>query len=1099
MPEGLRIALLGAPSVSSGGAPLRGFVSAKVQALLFYLFVTRRPHSRSALAALLWGDMPESDARANLRVALVNLRQIAGAHFSIGRDQIALAADAHYWLDVDVFQSRLRLLDAPAAGQDDQALQTALGLYRGDFLEGFSLRDAPDFEEWALLQREQMRQIALQALHTLAASAAERGAYSAGIGFANRLLALDPWREETHRQLMLLLALSGQREAALAQYEACRRVLRAELGVAPLEATTALYERIRAGHLHRPAAAPTAPTTPAGRADAQAWLVQQWEQARSGAVGLTLIEGPAGAGKTFLAEAVLGFVADDGARVLSGRCLRPDAGLPLLPLATALRAGLVAEPQAARRLAPAWRAELARLLPELADQDSLALPGPQDDTARLRLFEAIARLLIALSGAEQGQPRPLILWLDELHRADPATLDLLRFLAERLAAAPLWLLAAARPAWAGWPAGLAALCHALAQEGRLALLRLGPLDEAGMEQVLDELPLSAQDDRAALVSFLGRWTGGNPALLRALLADLQGRGLLVGGERGWRVRDRAALAAWEAAPRLPDRARELLLVPVTSLGPGARALLERLAVLGRPCTAALLERLGADLPDRAAALAECLERRLLTSALPDSYDLAGPLLRLALVQGLAPEQRRRLHASVGAALEQLCGPECPHAQEAARHYGAAGDRLRAFAAARRAAEHTCRGLPWGALRLLIDEALAMEQQAGCVPHPALLPLRAACSAALGDAVSWGTDLEALEQQAGPAGGQHAGRLLARADQALCAGAPARCVALAQQGTEEALLAGMPGLAAACLRLGALALLEQGDADAAGRWGCQADELDSGEEQRWAALPGQRWPELRGLYRLPALDRLLDGRAAAALTRLEERARQTAGTGDPAAADAPLAAGHIHAALLDADAALAAYKAALEQARAAGRPELSAYLLLCCGRALLAGGRPAEAQGYFRASLVLQGRDRQEILREEALCGLSACALALGQPAEAQALLAGLRGTSADLLLAQIEAAAATGQTREALRLADQLVALGELLDDQDDITPETWWRAGQALACCGDLSGAGRLFAQGDRLLHAHAARLHSADLRLVLLARGQARRERIMRDTNFG
>ncbi|HEU4322060.1 MAG TPA: AAA family ATPase [Roseiflexaceae bacterium] len=1092
MPEGLRIALLGAPSVSSAGAPLRGFVSAKVQALLFYLAVTRRPHSRSALAALLWGDMPESDARANLRVALANLRQIAGPYLSIGRDQIAFASDAHYWLDVDVFQSRLRLLDLPAAGHDDQALQTALDLYRGDFLEGFSLRDAPDFEEWALLQREQMRQIALQALHTLAAGAAERGAYSAGIAFANRLLALDPWREETHRQLMLLLALSGQREAALTQYEACHRVLRVELGVAPLEATTALYERIRAGLLHRPAVAPADAPALAGRADAHARLVQQWERARNGAAGLTLIEGAAGAGKTSLAEAVLGFIAGDGARVLRGRCLRFDAGLPLLPLATALRAGLAADPQAAKRLTPVWRAELARLLPELADQDRAALPVAQDDAARLRLFEAVAQLLVALSGAEQGLPRPLILWLDDLHWADPMSLDVLRFLAERLAGAPFWLLAAARSAQAGWPGGLAALRDALGQEGRLALVRLGPLDEAGIGQLLDRLPVSGQDDHVALASFLGRWTGGNPTLLRALLDDLQGRGLLVGGERGWGLRDRAALAAWEASPRLPDRVRELLLEPVASLRSGVPALLERLAVLGRPCPVALLEQLAADLPDHADALAECLEHRLLIFAPPGSYELAGPLLRLALVQRLAPDQRRRLHALAGTALERLCGPEGPQAQEVARHYSAAGDRLRAFAAAHRAARHSCRGLPWGALRLLIDEGLALEMPAGCVSHPALLSLRGACSAALGDAAAWEADLAALEQQASPTGEHRAGLLLARADQSLCAGASARSTVLAQQGAETALLAEIPGLAAACLRLGALALLEQGETEAAERWGHQADQLDSGEELHWAVLPGQRWPELRCFDRLPALDRLLHGRHAVVLARLEERARQAAGVGDPAVVDALIAAGHIYAALLDTGAALTAYRAALEQTRAAGRSDLSAYLLLCCGRALLADGRPAEAQGHFRASLTLQQCDRQEVLREDTVCGLAACALALGQLAEVQALLAGLRGASADLLLVRTEAAAAAGQMHEVLRLADQLVALGELLGDQDDITPETWWRAGQTLARCGDQSGASRLFAQGDQLLHAHATRLHGADLRLALMARGQTRREQI-------
>ncbi len=104
-------------------------------------------------------------------------------------------------------------------------LREAAELYRGDFLEGFSVADAPTFEEWALIQREQLRRLSMDALHGLATDAADRSAYAEGIGYAARLLAIDLTREEAHRQKMVLLALSGQRGAALAQYETCRRML----------------------------------------------------------------------------------------------------------------------------------------------------------------------------------------------------------------------------------------------------------------------------------------------------------------------------------------------------------------------------------------------------------------------------------------------------------------------------------------------------------------------------------------------------------------------------------------------------------------------------------------------------------------------------------------------------------------------------------------------------------------------------------------------------------------------------------------------------------------------------------------------------------
>ena len=128
-------------------------------------------------------------------------------------------------------------------------LAQAVELYRGDFLAGFALPDSAAFEEWALIRREQLHQQALDALDTLATAHERRGDAAALCRYARRQLALEPWREQAHRQLMRGLALSGDRGAALAQYEACRRVLAAELGIEPEVETTALYEQIRTNEL----------------------------------------------------------------------------------------------------------------------------------------------------------------------------------------------------------------------------------------------------------------------------------------------------------------------------------------------------------------------------------------------------------------------------------------------------------------------------------------------------------------------------------------------------------------------------------------------------------------------------------------------------------------------------------------------------------------------------------------------------------------------------------------------------------------------------------------------------------------------------------
>ena len=295
MVKELRLALLGGLQITRGETPLMGFVSSKAQALLCYLAVTGRPHSRAELAGLLWGEMSEAGAAANFRKALSNLKQLAPHHLVITRQTIAFNRESPYWLDVAVFQSQLQ---ASAPDKDPELLREAAALYQGDFLQGFYVRDAPAFEEWMLLERERLKDLALQALQTLAAYYTVHGEYAAGLDYTGRLLAMEPWREEAHRQVMLLLARSGQRSAALAQYETCRRILQEELGVEPMAETTALYERIREAMVAPPHNLPPQPTPFVGRDEELAQIARLLDQPTCRLLTLT---GLGGIGKTRLA------------------------------------------------------------------------------------------------------------------------------------------------------------------------------------------------------------------------------------------------------------------------------------------------------------------------------------------------------------------------------------------------------------------------------------------------------------------------------------------------------------------------------------------------------------------------------------------------------------------------------------------------------------------------------------------------------------------------------------------------------------------------------------------------------------------------------
>ncbi len=262
MDEELRLMLLGKPQMSREGAPVIGFIYNKALALLAYLAVTRRPHSRETLAGLFWGEMPDNDAKANLRKILSALRDVAGPQLVIDRQTVAIDPASAVWLDTQVLETQLSKIlfrgrgvaaSAPSAStlleSDVRRIEDAVSLYRGDFLEGFYVRSAPAFEEWVLSERERLRQMALHALYRLVGYYTAKGDYGRGLDHATRLLALEPWHEEVHQQMMLLLALSGQRSAAMDQFETCRRLLANELGAEPNRDTMDLYRRIVRGEL----------------------------------------------------------------------------------------------------------------------------------------------------------------------------------------------------------------------------------------------------------------------------------------------------------------------------------------------------------------------------------------------------------------------------------------------------------------------------------------------------------------------------------------------------------------------------------------------------------------------------------------------------------------------------------------------------------------------------------------------------------------------------------------------------------------------------------------------------------------------------------
>jgi predicted ATPase/DNA-binding SARP family transcriptional activator/Flp pilus assembly protein TadD len=253
----LTINVLGTFQVLLDGIPVQSFESDKVRALLAYLTVEAdHPHPRAALIGLLWPDCTEETARHNFRQALFNLRLALGDHTAkppyllISRSSIQLNPESDHSIDIAQFNEIFNAW-AKRRGQSDAGesillkLQEMVDLYRGEFLQHFYVGDSTEFEDWMVIQREMTRQRIMDALVYLSNEHAWLGEYESARRYAARQLELDPWREEAHCQLMRVLALDGQRSAALAQYENCKKVLVEEFGVEPSAETRDLYEQIR--------------------------------------------------------------------------------------------------------------------------------------------------------------------------------------------------------------------------------------------------------------------------------------------------------------------------------------------------------------------------------------------------------------------------------------------------------------------------------------------------------------------------------------------------------------------------------------------------------------------------------------------------------------------------------------------------------------------------------------------------------------------------------------------------------------------------------------------------------------------------------------
>lgn len=296
--KALKISLLGRPLFQMGSRQVDGFVSDKALILFAYLVLEPGTQAREKLAGLFWGDMAPDRARANLRMAVYNLGQLFPGCLQTNRRSVSFDRGVDYWLDIEQFEKVFGPGNDPAS-ISNVALESCLSLYRGDLLEGIYPNGSPELDEWLLVERERLRQLAQSGLQLYAGRLVHSGDYPGAVRAWRKLLQLEPWQESAHQGLMLALARCGEYTEALEQYETCRRLLADELSVGPMPETLLLYERIRAARAlpvrHN---LPPQPTPFIGRKQE---LNELSERLADPQTRLITITGPGGVGKTRLA------------------------------------------------------------------------------------------------------------------------------------------------------------------------------------------------------------------------------------------------------------------------------------------------------------------------------------------------------------------------------------------------------------------------------------------------------------------------------------------------------------------------------------------------------------------------------------------------------------------------------------------------------------------------------------------------------------------------------------------------------------------------------------------------------------------------------
>lgn len=648
---------LGEAALRAPNGNLVHFRSRKHFALLVYLALNAdRAHRRERLVHLLWSDSDSSKARHSLSQALYAVRRLLNGAVHIEGEDLEIKSEG---LQVDALELE-RLLQC---GDSEAAAE----LYRGEFLEGFWVRGAQGFEEWAGHERARVGALARDALRSALKTARDRCDWVEARRQAERLVQLDPFDEAAYGELMRSLWMMGDRAAALESFEDLKRMLETELDACPSKEIIGLAERIRqrpvrgswtTRRLLRETGISLFQDPPfVGRKAELAALAQEWDRAAAGESRTVAVTGPAGIGKTRLAEQFIGSLALNDVTTLRGRCYEAEQTLPYGPVAEALRAAIATLDLG--EVNPLWLSELARIVPEVHSRfKELPQPSVLDaEGSRRRLYEGIAQVV-----SSACEIRPVLLFIDDAHWADDSSFALLHYLHRRVTNG-LYLLTAHRPEELEPRADLATTDFLTGHSPRVRSLSLEGLGHPASSALLLSL-MGEQSDELARATLL-ELSGGNPFFAIELVREFA-----ESDERPSRQL------------RIPESIKALLNRRFAGLEERSTAVLEQAACLGTRVTVEVLSSAVGLPPVEFSSELRELSRAAILVEEDGSIRFRHNLLREVAWSRVPVVLRGALHLRASRALIKTGGSD----GEIALHLLAAGERRRAHRHALRGAD-----------------------------------------------------------------------------------------------------------------------------------------------------------------------------------------------------------------------------------------------------------------------------------------------------------------------------------------------------------------------------------------------------------------------------